>query len=79
MTQPDLDGVSQVLRKVTGRDIMLTDDTEIARDMGLDSLETANLVMALEDAYDVTIPLSRVEDLRTAGDIVRALREMEAH
>lgn len=42
-------------------------------DLGADSLDLFNLVMALEDEYGVEIPSEELESLNTVGDVVKYL------
>ena len=44
-------------------------ETRITRDLGLDSLASMNLLMSLEDHFDVSIPLNALPDLETIGDL----------
>lgn len=44
-------------------------DTLITQDLGLDSLAVMNFVMALEDRFDVSIPMDRMIDVETIGDL----------
>lgn len=39
-------------------------------DLGIDSLEIFEIVMALEDEFDIEIPNEDVEDIKTVGAIV---------
>jgi acyl carrier protein len=41
----------------------------ILDDLGADSLDVVELVMSLEDAFDIEVPDEVVEDMRTIGDI----------
>jgi acyl carrier protein len=41
----------------------------ILDDLGADSLDVVELVMSLEDAFDIEVPDDVVEDMRTIGDI----------
>ncbi|MDB5968147.1 MAG: acyl carrier protein [Hydrocarboniphaga sp.] len=50
--------------------------TRIVQDLGLDSLAVMNLMMALEDHYDVSIPLDRVAEIVTVDDLVRAVTQL---
>ena len=54
------DGIAAALSQTVGKRIEISDDTNIARDLGLDSLAIMNFIMALEDEYDISIPLDRV-------------------
>ena len=61
--------IARAARKVLGRPVELTAETDIARDLDVDSLALMNMVMELEDTFDVSIPLDRLASVRTAGDL----------
>ena len=42
-------------------------------DLGADSLDTVELVMAFEEAFDIEIPDEDAEQMRTVGDAVKYL------
>ncbi len=44
-------------------------DANILDDLGADSLDVVELVMALEEAFDLEIPDEEIEALRTIGDV----------
>ena len=44
-------------------------------DLGADSLELFELVMALEDEYSVEIPAEDLQNLLTVGDVMNYLKE----
>jgi acyl carrier protein len=41
----------------------------ILEDLGADSLDVVELVMALEEAFDIEVPDEDVEGIRTVGDV----------
>ena len=49
----------------------VTMDASITDDLGADSLDVVDLVMSLEEEFDVEIPDNQVENIKTVGDIVR--------
>jgi len=48
----------------------VTDDASFVEDMGADSLDTVELVMALEEEYGVDIPDEDVEKVTTVKDVI---------
>ena len=48
----------------------LTLDTSLKDDLNADSLDTVEVIMALEDKYDIEIAEEDAEELKTIGDIV---------
>ncbi len=49
----------------------VTKDANILDDLGADSLDVVELVMTLEDTFDIDVPDEAVEELRTIGDVQR--------
>ena len=72
------DGIAAALSQAVGRKVEIFDNTNIARDLGLDSLAIMNFIMALEDEYDVSIPLDRIAQVETVGDLVKAIGELRS-
>lgn len=44
--------------------------SEIAKDLGADSLDIVELVMALEDEFDINIPDEDASEIRTVQDVI---------
>ncbi len=48
----------------------VTMESVITEDLGADSLDVVDLVMALEDKFDIQIPDEAMANIKTVGDIV---------
>jgi acyl carrier protein len=53
----------------------LTPEASFMEDLGADSLDTVELVMAFEKEFDIDIPDEEAEKLRTVGDALKFLHE----
>lgn len=53
----------------------ITVDTSFKEDLGADSLDLFELVMALEDEYSIEIPTEELENLQTVNDVVKYLEQ----
>ena len=53
----------------------LTPEASFMEDLGADSLDTVELVMAFEKEFDIDIPDEEAEKLRTVGDAMKYLHE----
>ena len=53
----------------------ITEDSSIQDDLGADSLDVVDLVMAIEDEFSVEIPEDQVENIKTVGDIVKFIED----
>jgi acyl carrier protein len=48
----------------------VTADAKFVEDLGADSLDTVELVMALEEEFDVEVPDDEAEKLQAVNDVV---------
>ena len=53
----------------------VTDDASFVEDLGADSLDTVELVMAFEEEFGIDIPDEDAEKMRTVGDAVGYLNK----
>lgn len=53
----------------------VTRDTSFINDLGADSLDTVELVMELEEEFDITIPDEKAEQIQTVGQAVDYIQE----
>lgn len=49
----------------------VTLESSIIDDLGADSLDVVDLVMSLEEEFDIEIPDEDVENMKTVGDMVK--------
>ncbi|MBO5857930.1 MAG: acyl carrier protein [Clostridia bacterium] len=54
---------------------IVTLDAVLLEDLGADSIDLADLVMTLEDEFDMEISDEELENIRTVADIVKFIEE----
>ena len=54
----------------------ITRETDVINDLGADSLDLVELIMTLEDEYDVTITDESVYEHKTVGDITKFIESL---
>ncbi|HWF01847.1 MAG TPA: acyl carrier protein [Caulobacteraceae bacterium] len=69
--------IAAIFEQVLGRPVTIHDETDIVEDLGMDSLGVMNFVMAIEDFYDISIPLDRIAQIQTVADLVRAVEQLK--
>ena len=52
----------------------VTAETLLVEDLGLDSVQIMELLLDVEDRYDVSIPLNILPEVRTVADLARQLQ-----
>ena len=71
------DRVKEIIAKELSVGVQqLTPEAKFIEDLGADSLDTVELIMAFEEEFDVEIPDEDAEKLRTVGD---AMNYLKAH
>jgi acyl carrier protein len=70
--------VTTMLRALLPAPTELSDSTNIVRDLGLDSVAVMDFVMETEDRLDVSVPLDRISEVETIGDLVTALHDLKS-
>ena len=63
-------GVIEVLKNVSRRPIDPIPTSDLAADLGFDSLQILEVVAELEDRFDISIPLNDVPAARTVAQVV---------
>ncbi len=53
----------------------VTPEASFIDDLGADSLDTVELVMAFEDKFDIEIPDEEAEKMRTVGEAIEHLKQ----
>ena len=65
-----------IVEKLSVDDAEVTPTAEFTKDLGADSLDTVELIMAFEKEFDLQIPDAEAEKITTVGD---AISYIEAH
>ena len=71
-----LEKIIQIIRENTGKDeIVISEDTILLADLGLNSLDLLNLVCIVEDEFEIEIPDRVVWQFKTVGDVMNFIEE----
>ncbi len=69
--------IFDTLRTSLGKPVELSDQTNIINDLGLDSVAVLDFVMEIEDQLDISVPLDRIAEVKTIGDLVATVRDLK--
>jgi acyl carrier protein len=67
-----------IMNKLGVDDAQVTTEASFTNDLGADSLDTVELVMEFEKAFNIQIPDEDAEKISTVGDAVRYLQQKSA-
>ncbi len=67
-----LDKVKEMLASQLNVDLSkINENSRIIEDLGADSLDMIEMLMALEEEFNITVPDEKAESLKTVGDIAK--------
>jgi acyl carrier protein len=55
----------------------ITLDKEIVQDLGADSLDVVEMLMSLEEEFNISVPEEDAVNIKTVGDIVKLIEEKQ--
>lgn len=62
-----------IVEKLNVAEDKITLDTSFVDDLGADSLDAVELVMTVEDEFDITISDEEAQSLVTVGDLIKVI------
>ena len=72
----EFEKLQQIIAEVLNVDAdEITMDTTFVDDLGADSLDVFQIIMGIEEEFDIEIPDDQVEKIKTVGDIVKFIEE----
>ena len=73
-----LEKIKEITADSLGADVnTLTAETSFKEDLGADSLDLFEMVMALEEEFEVEIPTEDLENIKTIGDVEADLQSRQ--
>jgi len=70
------DKVCELLKPYNPQNRPIYDHSGIMSDLEVDSVAVFDLVMGIEDFYDISIPMEMVSDIKTVGELVNAIKSL---
>lgn len=73
-----LEKIKTIAADSLGADVnTMTAETSFKEDLGADSLDLFEMVMALEEEFEVEIPTEDLENIKTIGDVENYLQNRQ--
>ena len=74
----ELEKIKDIIAEVLNIDAdSITEDTTFVDDLGADSLDIFQIIMGIEEEYDIELDNESVEQIQTVGDAVEAIRTIK--
>jgi len=65
-----------MIKPFTEEGFELCEETDLIEDLGLDSMNVINLLVMIEDNFDISIPLNILPGIRTIKDLTEQLQQL---
>lgn len=73
-----LEKVIGELSALTAPDANLTENSELVTELGLDSFKVLDLLMDIEDEFDISMPVNLLADVHTVKDLAEKIHSVIA-
>jgi acyl carrier protein len=71
------DVIFGTLRAALPNTVEISEQTHIVDDLGLDSVAVMDFVMEIEDRLDISVPLDKIAEIETLGDLITTVRSLK--
>lgn len=68
--------LTEELATLTKQRVAIREDTDLLGDLELDSLQVMNLLLQVEDRYDISIPVNILPDVKTVKDLASQIERL---
>lgn len=69
--------IELICEKLNKKESDVTLSSKLVEDLGADSLDVVELIMAFEDEFNVSLPDEEVQNMKTIGDIVNYINSLK--
>lgn len=69
--------ICSLLEPINHKGVKLTRDTDLIADLEVDSVSVLDIVMDIEDNYDISIPVNTISETKTIGELVDAIHAIK--
>lgn len=66
-----------LLEPLNQKGVKLSRETDLIADLEIDSVSVLDIVMEVEDFYDISIPVNTISETKTIGELVDAIHSIK--
>ncbi len=69
--------ICALIEPLNEKGVKLSRETDLIADLEIDSVAVLDMVMDIEDFYDISIPVNTISETKTIGELVDAIHEIK--
>ena len=66
------------LSSLTESEVSITAETNLISELSIDSVKLLNLIMEIEDAFDISIPINALADVQTVHELASLISKIKS-
>ena len=82
MTESNYDEIIQLLcdrlSSLTTSEVTITAETNLISELSIDSIKLLNLIMEIEDTFDISIPINALADVQTVHELANLISKIKS-
>ena len=72
------ENIKELIAKQLNKSVAdVTEDKDMVKDLGADSLDVVEMLMNLEEDYNISVPEEEAVKIKTVGDIIKIINEKQ--
>ena len=72
-----LERLEKLMMEFTGNKVKLSENMDLVKDLGLNSMDMIQMVVGVEDEFNIEISDRALKDISTVGDIVKLIKAQQ--
>lgn len=73
-----LEKLEEIMEEFTGSRVALREDMDLIKDLGLNSMDLIQMVVSVEDTFNIEISDRDLKNIATVGDITNMIKAQQA-
>jgi len=82
MTESNYNEIMQLLcdrlSSLTSSEVTITSETNLISELSIDSIKLLNLIMEIEDTFDISIPINALADVQTVDELASLISRIKS-
>jgi acyl carrier protein len=66
------------IKQFTGPDVEILPQTDLINQLAIDSVKLLNLIMEIEDEFDISVPINALADVQTVQELANLIYQIES-
>jgi acyl carrier protein len=66
------------LEQFTGPGVEITPETDLINQLAIDSVKLLNLIMEIEDEFDISVPINALTDVQTVRELATLVHQIKS-